>query len=225
MFGIFHPNVSSVSRGAILIAPPLLTETIRTQYALKEIAIGLARSGYDVLRFDFSACGDSFGDLRKLRIDDWIDDLRDATVELKDLTGFPTISVFCARLSSGIAAAVSAKNSWDSLVMWDPLLRGRDWLEQIEIVRSLLSNHHLTKPYEYLGEQSCEDFAASVSTFEAPEITGAPNCRSGYRKKELQPSLAGIAAGYSFDSKWRRPFTENLFSHKVVSESIGLFSG
>ena len=27
-----------------------------------------------------------------------------------------------------------------------------------------------------------------------------------------------------FDSHWRRPFTENLFSHKVVTEAINLFT-
>ena len=223
LFGIFHPNVAAVSRGAVVVAPPLLTENIRTHYACREVSMGLSRSGFDVLRFDFSACGDSHGNFAGLRVDDWVRDLEDAASELKDLTGLNQLSVFSVRFSAALAAASSKNIRWDSIVMWDPILDGPAWVEQIEYVRSLLKRGDLAEPYEYLGEPCGPEFAQSLSAFEKPGISarrvvaiitdGEPETESHWDCRKLD-----------FDSNWRQPFTENLFSHQVIDETIKVFT-
>ena len=76
--------MSADSRGSIIVAPPLLTETIRTHYALKEISVGLSKVGFDVLRFDFSGCGDSAGDLREITVEHWVEDAAEIGTALSD---------------------------------------------------------------------------------------------------------------------------------------------
>ena len=223
LFGIFHPNMSAESRGAILVAPPLLTETIRTHYALKEISVGLSKVGFDVLRFDFSGCGDSAGDLREITVEHWVEDLREAAEELKALTGETQVSSFSARFSSALVALLSARMRWKSTVLWDPLLSGKNWIEQLEYVRSLLLNHQLTDSHEYLGELTSPGFTESLAAIDAAQIS-AMRVVAIVTDDQSQVDPQWESRKLSFDSAWRRPFTENLFSHLVISETVSILT-
>ena len=58
-----------------VICPPLFNEYMRTQLALRELAISLAERGQHVLRLDYRGTGDSFGDLGEVAISDWVEDI------------------------------------------------------------------------------------------------------------------------------------------------------
>jgi hypothetical protein len=223
LFGVFHPNLSASSRGAVVIAPPLLNESMRSHFALREISHGLARTGYDVLRFDFSACGDAYGELTNLHVEDWIEDFRDAATELKDLTGSQRISVFSSRFSSGLAAAVSTNTPWELAVMWDPIMCGQDWIKQLELVKSHQENSHLADTYEYLGAQGNVVFTESVSSFTDSDI--AARRIVAIVTNENVPINSEWECRIEPDEKgWNDSLVENLFSHHIIADVIAIFT-
>src|SRR5690606_39802076 len=82
LFGIYHPADGPASGQAVLIAPPLLNESMRSHFALRQIALKLSATGHNVLRFDFSGTGNSRGSPADFRPADWIDDIGLAGQEL-----------------------------------------------------------------------------------------------------------------------------------------------
>ena len=71
-FGLYHPANGEGSRGrGVLICPPIAHEHIRSHRALRFLAVQLARAGFDVLRFDYFAVGDSAGDSEEARVAHW----------------------------------------------------------------------------------------------------------------------------------------------------------
>ena len=59
VFASYHPPVGGGSQVLTVICPPLFNEYMRTQLALRELAISLAERGQHVLRFDYRGTGDS----------------------------------------------------------------------------------------------------------------------------------------------------------------------
>jgi hypothetical protein len=73
LFAIYDPPVTQVSKHAgLIICAAFGREHIRSQRAVAHLARSLAGRGYHVLRFDFSGCGDSSGDLADARVRNWV---------------------------------------------------------------------------------------------------------------------------------------------------------
>jgi hypothetical protein len=75
VFASYHPPVGGNGQVLTVICPPLFNEYMRTQLALRELAISLAEKGQHVLRLDYRGTGDSFGDLGEIAISDWVEDI------------------------------------------------------------------------------------------------------------------------------------------------------
>src|SRR4051812_15685981 len=86
IFAAYHPPAGG-GRSLTLICPPLFSDYMRSQLALRELAVALAGSGQHVLRFDYRGTGDSFGELAEVTLADWLDDIRLALREGLELTG------------------------------------------------------------------------------------------------------------------------------------------
>ena len=69
VFASYHPPVGGSGQVLTVICPPLFNEYMRTQLALRELAISLAERGQHVLRLDYRGTGDSFGDLDEVTLD------------------------------------------------------------------------------------------------------------------------------------------------------------
>jgi pimeloyl-ACP methyl ester carboxylesterase len=96
------------------------------------MADGLSRAGMHVLRFDWSGTGDSAGRLRDARIEEWQQDLKVAAEELLDISGARKLAIVGLRLGASIAALACTGRQpvvADPLVLWDPVVRGGNWLE------------------------------------------------------------------------------------------------
>jgi pimeloyl-ACP methyl ester carboxylesterase len=96
------------------------------------LAQQLSKSGLHVLRFDFSSCGDS-NDLDPAgNLVAWMDDLQCAIEELKDGSNVAHIGLIGLRLGGSIAMLVSARRrDVDLLVMWDPVISGKDYIDEL----------------------------------------------------------------------------------------------
>lgn len=223
LFGFFHPCLTETAHGSVVVAPPLLSEATRSNYVLREIATRLSHSGYNVLRFDFSGCGDSFGDLTTIRVEHWINDLMDAAKELQDITGATRLSVFSVRFSCWLAAAVSADIRWDLMFMWDPLLRGSDWIERLTTVSERMRALSSTVPHEYMGELTSSAFANSIKESQ-PHAINARKIVSIITDNRISVDQSWDCRWLELDSRWDEPFLENLFSHQIIEETVKGFA-
>lgn len=135
LFGFHHVPEGKAKPTAVLCCHPAPQEYMRTYRAVRNLADGLARSGMHVMRFDWSGTGDSAGRVRDARLETWQQDLAIAAEELMDLSGARRLAMVGLRLGASIAALACARPKplvADTLVLWDPVVRGAAWLESAQ---------------------------------------------------------------------------------------------
>ncbi|MBU2285935.1 MAG: alpha/beta hydrolase, partial [Gammaproteobacteria bacterium] len=93
----------------------------------------LARSGAAVLRFDYHGTGDSPGEDVDGELEGWRRDVATAHEELRRRAGDRRIIWLGARLGASLAvmAAKSGRCDPSRLVLWDPIVDGARYLEQL----------------------------------------------------------------------------------------------
>lgn len=130
LFGAFHEATGSAEHGVVL-AYPGPQEYMQSHYAFRLLATQLAREGCAVLRFDWSGTGDSAGDSDSISFQQWRDDLQTAVQELKDVSNARRISIVGFRLGATIAASTPFRQSLENLVLWEPVIDGHAYLEEM----------------------------------------------------------------------------------------------
>jgi len=132
LFGCYHPPIGAGRGCAALICQPLGHEYIQFHRALQQLATLLAGAGFSVLRFDFRGCGDSSGDLGDVGLQEWQDDIALATEELQRRAGTTRTAFAGMRLGASMAAiAATDRDDVDAVVLWDPVLSGRTYLDEL----------------------------------------------------------------------------------------------
>lgn len=133
LWGVMHEPPASVERGhGVLLCPPIGHEYVRSHWALRQLASQLARAGYHVLRFDWSGVGDSAGDLQQATVEQWLKDVAAAAEELRDSAGIPKLSLAGLRFGAALAALAARKVRAQLLVLWDPIIDGAAYLDELE---------------------------------------------------------------------------------------------
>jgi len=133
LFGCYQASTGAVPKQTgVVMCYPAGHEYIRCHRTFRQMAVRLARIGYPVLRFDFFGCGDSAGDYRDARIDDWLADIDLAMDQLRLRCGLAHICLVGMRLGGALAAQSAAKRGdVDTLVLWDPVVDGNGYLAEI----------------------------------------------------------------------------------------------
>ncbi len=133
--GIHHVPARSGARG-LLICPPLLHESSRTHWALRQMAVGCANRGIDVVQFDFTGCGNSPGPLPREKVTDWQDDIAAALAELRNRIGqHAPIAIIAVRFAAALVPAL--QHRFTECCLWDPVLAGQDWLDDLKRIRQI----------------------------------------------------------------------------------------
>jgi pimeloyl-ACP methyl ester carboxylesterase len=133
-FGVLHPaSEGARMRGAVLLCNPFGQEAIRTHRLFKVLAERFARAGWTTMRFDYLCTGDSDGDDESVSLAGWVADVQLADRILRDRTGATTVAWMGLRLGATAAALASehAGTPPDRLLLWDPVIEGRGWLEEL----------------------------------------------------------------------------------------------
>jgi uncharacterized protein len=105
---------------------------MRTHMALRKLAAVLSRDGFHVLRFDYYGTGDSAGESTDGTLAEWQADIVSAIADLKDCSGATKVSLVGLRL--GAALAARAPVAVANLVLWEPVLEGPAYLEQLRTI-------------------------------------------------------------------------------------------
>lgn len=135
LYGVYHPAAHVAGKnGCVLFCPPIGQEYMRTHWAFKRLANQLAKAGLHVLRFDYSACGDSVGGSELMLVERWVDDVHIAAEELLALSGCQKLSIVGLRFGSSLAVLASAGLKVENLLLWDPVIIGKAYLEQLDLM-------------------------------------------------------------------------------------------
>ncbi len=131
LFGVRHAPENGASTGTrrVLLCYPLGQEYIRIHRTFRLLAARLAKQGFEVLRFDYFATGDSAGDSRQASLAQWLEDIRSAIRELDNGSGNAAYHLVGLRLGASLAAlAAAARNDVQSVVLWEPVVDGGAYL-------------------------------------------------------------------------------------------------
>ncbi|MEO8076970.1 MAG: alpha/beta fold hydrolase [Acidobacteriota bacterium] len=132
LLGLYHRPDGRARRHGVVICPPAPQEYMRTHMAMRRLAAILSRDGFHVLRFDYYGTGDSAGGSSDGSLEEWQANIVSAIADLKDCSGVTKVSLVGLRLGAALAAraAVAIAN----FVLWDPVIKGSAYLEELRAI-------------------------------------------------------------------------------------------
>lgn len=149
LFGLFQ-GVESAAAGAVLLCSPFGQEAIRTHRMLRVLADRLTRAGYDVLRFDYFATGDSAGNDASGDLAQWTADVGRAHAELVRRSSASRVIWVGIRLGATLAikASAEAPRPPDHLVLLEPVVDGPQYLQELSerFVQTLQTSYDVPDP-------------------------------------------------------------------------------
>ncbi len=133
LFGVHHPPRGRDAREtAVLLCYPLGQEYMRAHRTFRQLGMLLSRRGFHALRFDWFGTGDSAGSAEAGSVERWLGDAALAIEELKDTAGVERVSLVGLRAGAALAAlATRGREDVGDLVLWDPVVEGALYLEQL----------------------------------------------------------------------------------------------
>jgi pimeloyl-ACP methyl ester carboxylesterase len=137
IYGVFHAPASAAWQGrAVLLCNPFAQEAVRTHRLYRVLADRLAREGFAVMRFDYLGTGESAGDGVVARLARFCADVVAADRELRSRAGATETIWIGARLGASVAAmaSVGVERAPKSLVLWEPIANGRDYVRELGAV-------------------------------------------------------------------------------------------
>lgn len=133
LFGAHHVAEGHVPGGnGVLLCYPVGHEYQRSHRVFCQLGARLAGSGLPALRFDYSCTGDSAGESNQGTWDGWCGDVGTAASELREMEGLASLSAVGLRLGASLAACTDRlERDFDTLVLWDPVVSGREYLANL----------------------------------------------------------------------------------------------
>jgi len=187
LYGVYHPPMgASFQNDAVLVCYPMGEEYYRTHRAIAQLSNKLAEAGCHVLRFDYYATGDSMGDTSEATIEQWLLDIETALNELKDLSAANRLTIIGLRFGAALAALASEKLRPHKLVLWDPIINGKQYLDSLKLVQQGLIDEHAgrintpvsaldIKPDEFFGFEFNDRLIKHLETINLLNSTIATN--------------------------------------------------
>lgn len=247
LFGLYHPPAPGKrALGAVLLCAPFGHEYIRTQRALRTLLARLTDAGMHVLKFDYFGCGDSAGTGEEATLTQWQADVAAAIDELKDMSGLPTVSLVGVRLGASLAAqATSSRRDVKTCVLWDPVLRGKVFLDEIRRVqaewlktRPRANDQPAPADSELIGFPMSPDLIKELNGLDLLAQTKWTARRTitiataGVDVDQLSAHLTGLGVASEFertpcDCQWLRPASVHLqlLANDVIVRVAALLDG
>jgi pimeloyl-ACP methyl ester carboxylesterase len=218
VFAVYHAAADPASDVLAVISPPLFSEGLRTQLALRELAIALAEENQHVIRFDWLGTGDSSGVLADMRVSDWAADVGAIIDEGRDITGAARINLVGVRAGALLLCnALRSLAPVERVVLWDPVRRGNDYLEELRRIqeRMLERNRYLTTASRRVAEQELggqripADLRNDIEALDDRVYTGVPAQRltvivtdgSNAFEGEAEPLVIRFSCNWQTDSE------------------------
>lgn len=128
IFALHHDTVGA-ARGAIVYVPPFTEEMNKSRRMAALQSRALAAAGWQVLQIDPLGTGDSEGGFADARWAAWLDDVAAARAWLAERSGHAPW-LWGLRLGALLANASLAQTAGPGLLAWQPVLSGKQHLQQ-----------------------------------------------------------------------------------------------
>jgi len=116
----------------VVLCYPFGQEYMRSHRAFRQLAFLLSKRGFHVFRFDYHGTGDSAGASTDVSVSECVENVHQAVEELAEQAGVSRMSLVGLRLGATFAAQAAKKaGRLDGLVLWDPVVDGNDYYEQM----------------------------------------------------------------------------------------------
>lgn len=161
LFGVYHASQSQQKSSiGLVMCYPIWHEYHYYHRAYIILAKALSLAGIDVLRFDYYGSGDSSGDDSECSMTQWCRDISTAVKELKYGCGLKKICLLGSRFGGSLAMRVGSESGEiDGIVLWDPVVGGREYL------RDLRRNYHKFLRFQLAKQpdMKCDVFGYNVT--------------------------------------------------------------
>lgn len=230
LFGLYTPGRSAAGPArSVLLCYPVGPEYMRAHRAFRQLNNLLNRAGMNVLRFDYACTGDSAGEGGEATLEEWLADIQLAIDELKDNSMADRVDVVGLRWGATLSAlACSAREDVERLVLWDPIVTGRTYLDA-----------HLGTPrptgtvgiegfpfsQRLRDEMDAVDLRIDLDRFKAAVALVVAEDRPEYR--ELEQTLAKAAPTFEYEvapssGEWAQadPFGDALIPQQIIQAIV-----
>ncbi len=131
LFGVLHRPENACSTG-IVFCSAFVEEKLWAHRVFVRFARLLAQKGVAVLRFDYMGTGDSQGESEDATVETHLADIAAAVQELRERGHVRTVGLLGLRFGATLAllAARRPPPSVDFLVLWEPILKGEEYLQK-----------------------------------------------------------------------------------------------
>lgn len=154
LYGMLYWPVGRNRQIPVVICPPDGEEREWSQRSLVRSARALAAAGHPVLRFDFMGQGESEGAFEDSTIASRANDLRSSVDLLRQATGSMP-AVVAVRLGALIATQCATTTPLTHLVLWEPILNGSTYINEllrVNLAGQMVSNTKKTQTRQELLE-------------------------------------------------------------------------
>lgn len=201
LFGAYAPAPGrTAGNRAYVLCPPWGQEYLRSHRSLRQLATMLSAAGCNVLRFDYFGTGDSSGDMAQADLRGWVADIASAIEEVRDMSGATRVGLVGLRLGATLASIAAARQprGIDSLVLWDPVVSGRDYLREL-LDSEIWSPRGMVKPpprpavagggHEIHGFPMTADMATELASIDLSALAQNLPARTLVLASKPDPSL------------------------------------
>ncbi len=154
---------------AVVICSPITHEHDVSYWAIRQLAIRLSKLGFDVARFDYFATGNSAGLSQQISLQTCARNIADIGQFLAENTNSEKITYIGLRLGAILASMSSISRPPDQLILWDPLISGKSFLSQLDIMHkkylekmNRTESHQHNLGQEYLGYPYSDNIIAEL---------------------------------------------------------------
>lgn len=126
----FPPLASSPHKADLLYIPPFAEEMNRSRWLVANAARRFGEAGFGTLIVDPYGTGDSAGDFVDARWDIWVEDVAGCLKWMREQRDTPCL-LWGLRLGASLAVEASRAGApCDGLVLWQPIVRGAQFIDQ-----------------------------------------------------------------------------------------------
>jgi alpha-beta hydrolase superfamily lysophospholipase len=199
------PDPAPAGRRAVLICPPLGHEQVHAHRALRHLANALSRAGFIACRLDYHGTGDSSGgDEDADRLAAWEGSVRDTIDWLRATHGCDEVHLVGLRLGALLALRVAAEVSVDSVTLWAPVVKGRQYVREMQALE-------MTAPSQANSASAAGDIEAAgfVITAQTASDLGKLDALT------IVPKCSRVFIAARDDRPDNRALVEHLASHGI----------
>ena len=132
------PQAEVIRDTVVVICPPFGSDYTHAYRSLRRMAEQLCAAGFVVIRFDYYGTGDSSGSpLDKDCLQRWVANIGVLSDKLRDTFADFKQCWLGLRVGATLATLAAENHRVDSLILWEPVIRGRGYIRELEALSRL----------------------------------------------------------------------------------------